>query len=493
MLSPGARGAAGGRMLQPQTGSTSYPTTEKGARRPKCARCRNHGMISWLKGHKRQCRFKSCVCAKCNLIAERQRVMAAQVALKRQQAAEDAIALGLTAVATGTQYGYLPPGPIFGMAITAPKSQDRDTSGNDEIALDSPSMSPVPLAPNNEESDTIDPPVGNTTTEPLPSTVEPDNPQSETEKLQINTTSDSEENRQRNPPTIISPKHVISQNNKTTLSPNSLEMLTRLFPNKKRSVLELVLRRCGDDLLKAIEEIVPREGCNNIVNGSVNLQGNNALHQYLASYKAAVGSENTKEDTRRVVEPVNPSRNTTGMTSNVLKSAFKPVSPSTSLNISPNSVSNMNFNHHANSSSAQDFFVGNSTLLSPPTAHQSSLPFAATMSSLLALQNHQTSNSSTNRLMSTMFYPPSDLLFQTPHLPFAHSAALFTNALSPSFYMSGANDAADQQFFHPYRNAAASTSNPELCCTIPGCDECSGENGGQHQQARKPYSKMPVN
>ena len=47
-----------------------------------------------------------------------------QVALKRQQAAEDAIALGLTAVATGTQYGYLPPGPIFGMAITAPKSQE---------------------------------------------------------------------------------------------------------------------------------------------------------------------------------------------------------------------------------------------------------------------------------------------------------------------------------------------------------------------------------
>lgn len=46
-----------------------------------------------------------------------------QVALKRQQAAEDAIALGLAAVATGTQYGFLPPGPIFGMTITAPKGK----------------------------------------------------------------------------------------------------------------------------------------------------------------------------------------------------------------------------------------------------------------------------------------------------------------------------------------------------------------------------------
>lgn len=109
-----------------------------------------------------------------------------QVALKRQQAVEDAIALRLASTETGKTMEALPPGKIFGMTVTEPKTVDATST-----------------FPENRSSDDAI---------------------------------------KKQEPSSTSKSPLVSQ--------NAIEMLSSLFPHRKRSVLELVLRRCDLDLLR---------------------------------------------------------------------------------------------------------------------------------------------------------------------------------------------------------------------------------------------------
>lgn len=63
--------------------------TKKGERKPKCALCRIHGVVTPLKGHKRICPRLRCKCEFCDLVDRRRKVMAAQIKLRRTQVKED--------------------------------------------------------------------------------------------------------------------------------------------------------------------------------------------------------------------------------------------------------------------------------------------------------------------------------------------------------------------------------------------------------------------
>nr|BAM33612.1 doublesex2 [Ceriodaphnia dubia] len=66
------------------------PTSFGGAkgtscRNPTCALCKNHGINSALKGHKRYCPFGRCGCDLCRVTRKKQKINASQVASRRAQ------------------------------------------------------------------------------------------------------------------------------------------------------------------------------------------------------------------------------------------------------------------------------------------------------------------------------------------------------------------------------------------------------------------------
>ncbi|TKR86755.1 hypothetical protein L596_011279 [Steinernema carpocapsae] len=109
-------------------GAVAAPTnlsTKNKERRPNCQRCAQHNVQNRLKGHKRACPFRDCPCAKCQVVVERQKLMADQIKLRRRQKKQKTD-LNNRLLVTNT-------------AILTPPSPPKD--GDHEIPAQSPSSS----------------------------------------------------------------------------------------------------------------------------------------------------------------------------------------------------------------------------------------------------------------------------------------------------------------------------------------------------------------
>lgn len=192
------------------------------------------------------------------------------MALKRQQAAEDVVALGLRTIATGCHLQALPPGPIFGMKMLDPQvHQVAPTSGTKE------DTDRNELSPHNDSQ-----PSSTTTSTSIANN--------------LSTSKSHKSGNEGHHRVKIRKSQEVTTHPHESQSPK--DVLKRLFPTYPEQLLDQVLLQNDHNLVKTIQKLTPHQKTGSTGHKTTNrdynsgnkyaiLFNNNIFDYFLSSHK----------------------------------------------------------------------------------------------------------------------------------------------------------------------------------------------------------------